>query len=93
MNKLRPAIAAPLLVLMIGACVDAYAGEAVLPAHLSAADIGGAVFERDDVVTTTGPDGTPILDVTSLLASDGKFASGMYRAGKSRFEILGHWVV
>ena len=63
------------------------AAETVYPAHLTGADLGGAAFDRDDVPVTAGSDGTPILDVTSLLSSDGRFASGMYRAGKSRLEI------
>jgi uncharacterized cupin superfamily protein len=57
------------------------------PAELSKADLAGAIFLREDVFTTTHEDGHTTLDVTSLLSSDGRFASGMYRSGKTRSEI------
>ena len=59
----------------------------MLPAELSKADIAGEIFERDDMLKTTHDNGHVTLDVTSLLSSDKKFASGMYRSGKTRFEI------
>jgi uncharacterized cupin superfamily protein len=57
----------------------------VLPAKIGQADMGGTIFDRPETVRTTRGDHT-ILDVTTLKSSDGKFASGMYRSGKSRFE-------
>ena len=57
----------------------------VLPAKISKEDMAGKIFERPDVVTRTRGDNT-ILDVTSLMSSDRKFASGMYKSGKVRFE-------
>ena len=59
--------------------------DAVLPAKISKEDMAGKIFERSDVVTQTRGDNT-ILDVTSLMSSDRKFASGMYKSGKVRFE-------
>ena len=59
----------------------------VLPAEMSKADIAGGIFERDDMIETTHDDGHVTLDVTSLLSSDKKFASGMYKSGKTRSEI------
>ena len=56
------------------------------PAKISAADAAGQIFERSDVVKTTRGDHTT-LDVTTMLSSDKRFASGMYRSGKVRFEI------
>jgi len=61
-------------------------GHVVKPQVMSKADIAGDIFSRPDVKMTEHPGG-PTLDVTSLLSSDEKFASGMYRAGASRFEI------
>lgn len=61
--------------------------ESVLPAKLNKADISGEVFKRPDMLETTHDDGHTTLDVTSLLSSDKKFGSGMYRSGKVRFEI------
>ena len=55
-----------------------------LPAKLSKADIAGGVFQRPDMEETVHADGHRTLDVTSLLSSDNKFASGMYRSGKTR---------
>ena len=59
----------------------------VLPAAMSKADIAGGIFQSDDLIETTHDDGHVTLDVTSLLSSDKKFASGMYKSGKTRAEI------
>ena len=58
----------------------------VHPAKLSSSDLSGKAFEDPNTIMTETPTGN-ILDITSLKSSDGKFASGMYKAGKSRFEI------
>ena len=60
--------------------------EAVHPAKLSSADLAGKAFDNPNTIITETPTGS-ILDITSLKSSEGKFASGMYKAGKSRFEI------
>lgn len=60
--------------------------ETVHPAKLSIADLTGKAFNNPNTIITETPNGN-ILDITSLKSSDGKFASGMYKAGKSRFEI------
>ena len=59
----------------------------VLPAEMTKADIAGGIFKRDDMIETTHDDGHVTQDVTSLLSSDKKFASGMYKSGKTRAEI------
>lgn len=64
----------------------ALADEPVHPAKLSKADLAGEVFDRPDMLEHT-EDGNTTLDVTSLLSSDKKFASGMYKSGAVRFEI------
>ena len=46
---------------------------------------GGAFAYPTTVVTGEGD--TEILDFTSLKSSDGKFASGMYKAGPQTFDI------
>jgi len=61
--------------------------DVVRPAKIDKEDQAGAIFERSDMLRTEHPDGHVTLDVTSLKSSDGKFASGMYRSGKVRFEI------
>jgi uncharacterized cupin superfamily protein len=57
------------------------------PVKLSKAEVAGAVFKRADMTQTKHDDGHVTLDVTSALSSDGKFGSGMYKSGKTRFEI------
>lgn len=61
--------------------------DTVHPAEMNRQDIAGAIFDRADTLKSEGGNGHEILDITSLLSSDGKFSSGMYRAGKSRWEI------
>tara|TARA_R110002110_G_scaffold114374_1_gene283690 strand:+ start:10399 stop:10848 length:450 start_codon:yes stop_codon:yes gene_type:complete len=68
------------------AAAQTLAGDTALPARITAEDMSGAMFEREDT-TRTERNGHTVLDVTSLLSSDGKFGSGLYRAGPSRFEI------
>jgi uncharacterized cupin superfamily protein len=55
----------------------------VLPAKISKSDIAGGMFSRPETTTAT-EDGHTTLDVTSLMSSDERFASGMYKAEKSR---------
>ena len=59
--------------------------DVVLPAKISKEDMAGRIFERPETVTRTRG-GNTIEDVTTLKSSDGKFASGMYKSGKVRFE-------
>ena len=63
----------------------AYA-EQVYPAKLSVTDLAGSAFDRPETLVTQEGD-EHILDLTSLKSSDGKFASGMYKAGAQIFDI------
>ena len=56
------------------------------PAKLSQQALAGAAFD-DPSTTITEVEGDNILDFTSLKSSDGKFASGMYKAGPQTFDI------
>lgn len=67
-------------------CASATAGDAVHPAKVSKEGVAGAIFARPDMVEHTN-NGNTTLDVTTLLSSDGKFASGMYKSGAVRSEI------
>ena len=60
---------------------------AKLPAELSKADIAGKIFQRSDMEQTTHGDGHVTQSVTSLLSSDKKFSTGMYKSGKTRIEV------
>lgn len=53
------------------------------PALMNRAALAGAMLEGPGV-TRSEHDGNVTLDITSLKASDGRFASGMYRSGKVR---------
>jgi uncharacterized cupin superfamily protein len=63
-----------------------FAQDDVHPAELSRDDLSGSFLEGPDALVVL-EDGSEVLDVTSLMSSDGRFASGMYRAGPSRSEI------
>jgi len=55
--------------------------EVVLPAKISKEDMTGSIFSREDMVEMERY-GTNTLDVMTLMSSDKKFASGIYKAGK-----------
>jgi len=74
------------MLVLAGAVAGVLADEPVHPAKLSKADIAGEVFSRSDRIEHTD-NGNTTLDVTSMLSSDKKFGSGMYRSGAVRFEI------
>jgi uncharacterized cupin superfamily protein len=83
MKKILMTVAA--LVAVAGTALSAD-DETVKPAKISKEDIAGKIFERPDTKEYMhGSNKT--LDVTTLLSSDKKFASGMYRSGKVRAEI------
>lgn len=86
MKTLYKTLATAGLGLVAGMALQAAHHETVMPAKIDSSVMSGAIFERDDVVRTER-NGNITLDVTSLKSSDGRFASGMYRAGSSRFEV------
>jgi uncharacterized cupin superfamily protein len=73
--------------LLVATALFAMDHEAARPAKISKKDISGAIFDRPDMIRTVHEDGHETLDVTTLLSSDEKFASGMYRSGKTRIEL------
>ena len=77
------------LVIMMAAAavaISATKGTAVIPAKITKEDQSGKIFKRPDMERTEHENGNVTLDVTTLLSSDKKFASGMYQAGKSYWE-------
>ena len=77
------------ITIMLGAAavaISANKEKTIFPAKIAQAEMGGAIFERDDMTRTEHENGNVTLDVTTLLSSDKKFASGMYQAGKSYWE-------
>ena len=58
----------------------------VKPAKITKNDIAGDIYNHPDMVKSTN-NGNTTLDVTTLVSSDGKFGTGMYRSDKIRFEI------
>jgi len=83
MRILRTIIVLPL----VGVALTASAGDAVLPQKISKAEIAGDIFSRPGMIATKHDDGHETLDVTTLLSSDKRFGSGMYRSGAVRAEI------
>lgn len=78
-------ITAVLALAMAGSVMAAEDARVVLPAKISQQDMTGKIFERPDMEKTEHGDNTT-LDVTTLLSSDKKFSTGMYKSGKSHFE-------
>ena len=72
---------------LLPASADDQGSSAVLPAKISKDDAAGMIFKRADMEATTHEDGHQTESVTSMVSSDGKFYSGMYRSGKTRFEL------
>ena len=66
--------------------ISAHHEKAVIPAKITKDDQSGKIFEREDMIETKHESGNVTLDVRTLMSSDKKFASGMYRAGKSYWE-------
>jgi len=78
------------MVFLLAVVVAALAGSdvlTVLPAKISREAAAGNIFAREDVIRTAHKSGNVTLDVTTLLSSDEKFASGMYQSGRSYFEL------
>lgn len=82
----RTAVLVSSVVCLIGWHGTLFADDVVKPAKISKEDISGKIFERSNMIETQHGDNTT-LDVTTLLSSDKKFASGMYRSGKTRIDI------
>ena len=86
-NKLNTAVVLTMMIAFATAIASQHEKPAVHPAKISKADAAGKIFSRDSMTASTHNDGNTTLDVTTLLSSDGKFASGMYKSGKTREEI------
>jgi len=79
----------PALIMGLTMAISALADNhgVVLPVEVTKAEVAGGIFKSEDMIETAHDDGHKTLDVTSLLSSDKKFASGMYQSGKTRSEI------
>ena len=75
-------ILATVAVVAFAAKHDDVAG-VVLPAKISKDELSGGIFSRPGVVEMERY-GTNTQDVVTLMSSDKKFASGVYKAGKHR---------
>ena len=86
-NKLHTAVVLFMIIGFASAIAAHHKSQVVYPAKISKTDAAGGIFSRDDMTEITHDDGHTTLDVTTLLSSDGKFATGMYKSGKTRSEI------
>lgn len=72
--------------LALAAAISAQGGDVSHPQKIPKDEMAGTIFERANTIRES-KNGNTTLDVTTLKSSDGKFASGMYRSGPSRFEV------
>jgi len=86
-SKPSAMVTVSMIVLFTAAIAEHHESTAIHPAKISKSDAKGTIFERPDMLETKHEDGNTTLDVTTLLNSDRKFASGMYQSGKTRSEI------
>lgn len=84
---MRKLLVMTIIISATAVAISAQHEKTVVPAKISKEDMVGKIFERDDMIETAHENGNVTLDVTTLLSSDKKFGSGMYRSGKSYFEI------
>lgn len=87
MKKILISMCITLIASMAVASDNGSKTDTVLPAKMSKSDISGDIFSSANTQETKHEDGHTTMDVTSLLSSDKKFGSGMYRSGKVRSEI------
>ena len=85
--KFRLTIAFLCVGLLFPAIANNQESKTVFPTKITKDDAAGMLFQRDDVTETTHADGHETTSVTSMVSSDEKFYSGMYRSSKTRFEI------
>lgn len=71
-----------LLILLSLSC-SAMAADVITPSKITKEEVGGKIFERPGMIT----EDSGALDVRTMLSSDRKFDTGMYKAGASRIEI------
>ena len=76
-----------IMIAVAAVAISARQETAVIPAKISTDEVAGKIFERENMIETTHKSGNVTLDITTLLSSDKRFASGMYRSGKSYFEV------
>jgi len=68
------------MALISGPAFSDHHDEVIKPSQMTKVDIAGAIYERPDMTKST-KNGNTTLDVTSMLSSDGKFETGMFRSG------------
>ena len=73
-------------IIFVGLANADHHNEVVKPSQMTKVDIAGAMYERPDMTEST-KNGNTTLDVTSMLSSDGKFETGMYRSGATQMII------
>lgn len=72
-------------VVAMSAAGPTQAAEVLHPQKITKAEVGGAIFNRPQAVTRSR-NGRSSTDVVVFTSPDGKYQSGMYKAGPSRSE-------
>jgi uncharacterized cupin superfamily protein len=85
-EAMRNLVTLTIMLAAAAVALSAHHESEIVPAKIGKSEVAGAIFEHEDMIETKHDSGNVTLDVTTLLSSDKKFASGMYRSGKSYFE-------
>ena len=64
--------------------------QVIKPEVMTKVDVAGAIYDRPNMIKSTN-NGNTTLDVTSLLSSDGKFETGMYRSEATHIDVIEPW--
>lgn len=74
-----------ILLMLLTFTSTAFAADVVIPSKLSKDDIAGNIFNHPSMVRRV-EDGVVSQDVSSMLSSNKKFESGMFKEGASKYE-------
>ncbi len=78
------------LIVFVGLVNAEHHNEVIKPAVMTKTDVAGAIYDRANMIKSTN-NGNTTLDVTSLLSSDGKFETGMYRSEATHIDVTEPW--
>lgn len=78
------------LIFFIGMVNAEHHNQVIKPEVMTKVDVAGAIYDRPNMIKSTN-NGNTTLDVTSLLSSDGKFETGMYRSEATHIDVIEPW--
>jgi len=78
------------MVVFVGFVSAEHHNQVIRPEVITKTDVAGAIYDRPSMIKSTN-NGNTTLDVTSLLSSDGKFETGMYRSEATHIDVIEPW--